>query len=801
MDHALTVNQMLKYFLVKENKIKGSPLDSEISNALKAILFEGTINPSPLQAADSEKDVTVYWFKWYDALRNYLTKKPQDDVKDNKLKLNFENGSLLGGWSDGQEKIKASVVLKKENDFYLGILKTRTLFDTEKENNSVYKNTTSGSGRLILANLKFQTLAGKGFLGEFGQSYGNMGTEDPVKAIQCLQKIIKDRYINKYPLLKKIAEKLYSTKKDFDKEIQETLVNCYVCEFTQINWLEVEKQTDLGNMYLFKIHSKDDGRKNTGNKNLQTLYWRAVFKKIKTGYGNKSFIIDNKRFTSEKFLFHYPIKLNYRAKSYSKPQYALSEINNEINKHFVTNDNIYFLGIDRGEKHLAYYSLIDQNGKIIDQETLNLPFTDKAGKPRGIKKQKYFYNKKADVWEPKEVDCWNYNDLLDAMASNRDMARKNWQTIGTIKELKEGYISQVVRKIVDLSTAKDKPVFIVLEDLNTGFKRGRQKIQKFELALAKKLNFLVDKSAKNGEIGSVTKALQLTPPVNNYGDIENKKQVGIMLYTRANYTSQTDPITGWRKSIRLKKGSEKDIKEQIIKEFTDIGFNGKDYYFECVDKNTGKQWKLYSGKDGKNLDRFRGSRGKDKNEWTIKPVDVASILDQVFINFNKNHSIHQQIIEGTFLEKTKEEPEITAWESLRFAIDVIQQIRNTGEDERDKDFIFSPVRDENGNHFDSRVYLDREKENIVMPSSGDANGAFNIARKGILMSEHILVWIKNRKPKYDKNTNDLSLFISEDEWDLYLTNREEWKKQLSKFSSRKAIEQARKAMDTKTHSL
>lgn len=41
---------------------------------------------------------------------------------------------------------------------------------------------------------------------------------------------------------------------------------------------------------------------------------------------------------------------------------------------------------------------------------------------------------------------------------------------------------------------------IIMEDLNTGFKRSRQKIeksiyQKFELALAQKLNFVVMKDA------------------------------------------------------------------------------------------------------------------------------------------------------------------------------------------------------------------------------------------------------------------------------------------------------------------
>jgi CRISPR-associated protein Cpf1 len=97
-----------------------------------------------------------------------------------------------------------------------------------------------------------------------------------------------------------------------------------------------------------------------------------------------------------------------------------------------------------------------------------------------------------------------------------------------------------------------------LENLNSGFKNSRKKIekqvyQKLELALAKKLNFVVNKSAKDEELLSVQKALQLTPPVNNFGDIENARQYGIMLYTRANYTSQTDPKTGWRKTIYLKK--------------------------------------------------------------------------------------------------------------------------------------------------------------------------------------------------------------------------------------------------------
>ncbi len=829
MDHALTINQMLKYFLVNENKIKGNPLDSEISNTLKTILFEGTIK-------QSERDVTVEWFKWYDALRNYLTKKPQDDVKENKLKLNFENSTLAGGWDVNKEPDNYCIILQdQEGGQYLAVIAKQK---KQKGYNKIFEKVPNNplyqiDGDEVWRKMEYKLLPGpnkmlpkcllpKSNRGKYGandkilQIYdnGSFKKNEENFSTENLRSLI-DFYKS---ALKKYKEWqcfnfIYKPTNDYldiSQFYSDTEKQGYRLDFIDINKFQLDKYVEMGKIYLFEIKNQDsnDGKKEGHRNNLHTLYWKALFEaienrpklngeaeifyrkalpvdkqeRVKDKSGKE--IIKNYRFSKEKFLFHVPITLNFCLKE--------TKINDLVNEKFTKNDDIYFLGIDRGEKHLAYYSFIDQNGKIVDQGTLNLPFTDKGGKPRSIKKQKYFYNKKEDKWEIKEVEGWNYNDLLDAMASNRDMARKNWQTIGTIKELKEGYISQVVRKIADLSTTEDKLVFIVLEDLNTGFKRGRQKIeksvyQKFELALAKKLNFLVDKSAKNGEIGSVTNALQLTPPVNNYGDIENKKQVGVMFYTRANYTSQTDPVTGWRKTIHLKKGSEANIKEQIIKEFTDIGFDGKDYYFEYVDKNTGKQWRLFSGKDAKSLDRFRGSRGKDKNEWTNEPVDVVNILDQIFINFKKDRSFHSQISDES-VEITKISEEHAAWESLRFAIDTIQQIRNTGKDERDNDFILSPVRDENGNHFDSRVASDSQ------PTSGDANGAFNIARKGMLMSEHIRVWIKSGKPKYDKNPNDLSLLILEDEWDLYLANREEWKKQLDKFSSRKAMEQARKTI-------
>ena len=103
-----------------------------------------------------------------------------------------------------------------------------------------------------------------------------MGLIDPQKAILSLQKIIRDRYIDKYPLLKPLAEVKYTDKKLFDAEIKEALKECYVCEFTPINWELVKQEGADGNLFLFRISSKDFNECATGKKDLQTIYWENV---------------------------------------------------------------------------------------------------------------------------------------------------------------------------------------------------------------------------------------------------------------------------------------------------------------------------------------------------------------------------------------------------------------------------------------------------------------------------------------------------------------------------------------------
>lgn len=57
-------------------------------------------------------------------MRNYLTKKASGEL--NKLKLNFENSTLAGGWDVNKETDNSCVLLRDSDDHhYLAIIHTK----------------------------------------------------------------------------------------------------------------------------------------------------------------------------------------------------------------------------------------------------------------------------------------------------------------------------------------------------------------------------------------------------------------------------------------------------------------------------------------------------------------------------------------------------------------------------------------------------------------------------------------------------------------------------------------------------
>lgn len=429
-------------------------------------------------------------------------------------------------------------------------------------------------------------------------------------------------------------------------------------------------------------------------------------------------ITKDKRYTFDKFQFHLSMIMNYQEDK--KPK----EFELEVNKYLKNNPDVHIIGIDRGERHLIYISLIDQKGNILHQETLNS-----------------IINEKHNIVTP-------YHTLLAKKEEERDKARKNWGTIENIKELKEGYLSQVVHKIAKMMVEYN--AIVVMEDLNFEFKRGRFKIekqvyQKLEKMLIDKLNFLVFKDREPHQIGGLYKALQLTSKFSSFKNLG--KQSGFLFYVPAWNTSKIDPVTGFVNLFDTRYESIDKAKD-FFEKFKSIRYNGCKGYFEfSFDYND-----FTSRADGTKTDwvvctfgeRILTFRNPDaNNQWDSKEVKLTDQLEDLFRKYNIFYG------DGADLRK-----QIAGQEDAQFfklllnLFKLTLQMRNskTG---TEIDYLISPVMNEKGVFYDSR------NADASLPKDADANGAYHIAKKGLWVLEQI------------NQTDDLKkvkLAISNKEW-------------------------------------
>mgnify|MGYP002513770834 CR=1 FL=1 len=206
--------------------------------------------------------------------------------------------------------------------------------------------------------------------------------------------------------------------------------------------------------------------------------------------------------------------------------------------------------------------------------------------------------------------------------------------------MKEGYLSQVVHKICQLIIEYN--AIVVLEDLNMGFKRGRQKVelavyQKFEKMLIDKLNYLVDKNKHPYEMGGLLKALQLTNKFISFTKLG--KQSGILFYTQAWNTSKIDPVTGFVNLFDTRYETI-DKAKQFFSRFDDIRFNNKKNWFEFdfdynnfTNKAKGSitKWTICSVGD-----RIKSHRDPTQNNhWTSTRICLTSEFKDLFNKYKE----------------------------------------------------------------------------------------------------------------------------------------------------------------------
>ena len=426
-------------------------------------------------------------------------------------------------------------------------------------------------------------------------------------------------------------------------------------------------------------------------------------------------IVKDRRYTVDKFHFHVPITINF--KSSGRPN---------INEHvldIIRHHGIeHVIGIDRGERHLLYLSLIDLKGRIIKQMTLN-EIKQQTGGNYGT----------------------NYKELLAAREGDRAEARRNWKKIENIKDLKAGYLSQVVHVIAQMMVEYN--AIVVLEDLNMGFMRGRQKIERsvyeqFEHMLIDKLNFYVDKKKEACAPGGLLHGLQLANKFESFNKLG--KQSGCLFYVPAWNTSKIDPVTGFVNMLDARYESVESSR-CFFSRFDVIRYNEEKNWFEFTfDYNnfhakldgTKTQWTLCTY--GSRIKTFRNPA--KLNQWDNEEVVLTDEFKKVFANAGIN--IHGNLKEAICSLAKREH-----LEPLMHLMKLLLQLRNS-KTNSEVDYMLSPVA-ENGVFYDSRSC------NGNLPIDADANGAYNIARKGLW----VLRQIQDSKPG-DK----LNLALSNKEW-------------------------------------
>ena len=726
-------------------------------------------------------------FLLYNKVRNYLTRKPSD-VK--KFKLNFESPSLADGWDQNKERANKAILLFKDGLSYLGIMNAQNMpnlnqkwsTDESHYHKMVYK-LIPGPNKMLP-----KVFFSKKGLETFNPSRHILRIKEeetfkkgsPNFKLADLHDLIdfyKDA-INRHPDWSKFNFKFADTKtyEDIAGFYRDIANQAYKITFSDIPVRQINEWVDNGQLYLFQLYNKDYAEGAHGRKNLHTLYWENLFtdenlnnlvlklngqaelfcrpqsikKPVSHKMGSKMLnrrdksgmpipesiyrslyqfyngkkkeseltaaekqymdqvivkdvtheIIKDRRYTRQEYFFHVPITFNANAE-------GNEYINENVLNYLKDNPDVNIIGIDRGERHLIYLTLINQRGEILKQKTFNV------------------------------VNSYNYQAKLQQREKERVEARKSWDSVGKIKDLKEGFLSAVIHEISKMMIENN--AIVVLEDLNFGFKRGRFKVerqvyQKFEKMLIDKLNYLSFKDRQASEDGGILRGYQMAQKFVSFQRLG--KQSGFLFYIPAAYTSKIDPVTGFVNHFNFNDISNAEKRKEFLMKMERIEMRNGNIEFEF------------------DYRKFKTFQTDYQNLWTVSTYGkriVMRIDDKGYkqmvdyeptkeiINVFKNKGI--QLSEGSDLKALISDFEANAvnasfFNTLLYAFQKTLQMRNSNS-ATEEDYILSPVA-RDGHYFCSTDEANKGRDTqgdwvSRLPVDADANGAYHIALKGLYL--------------------------------------------------------------------
>jgi len=724
----------------------------------------------------------------YNRVRNYLTK---NNLSMKKIKLNFKNPALANGWDLNKEYDNTAVIFLREGKYYLGIMnpskKKNIKFEEGSGTGPFYKkmaykllpdpNKMLPKVFFAKKNINYYNPSDeivKGYKAGKYKKGENFDIDFCHKLIDFFKESIqKNEDWRAFNYLFSATES-YKDISDFYSEVEDQGYRMY---FLNVPVANIDEYVEKGDLFLFQIYNKDFASGAKGNKDMHTIYWNAAFSdenlrnvvvklngEAELFYRDKSIIepichkkgemlvnrtcfdktpvpdkihkelfdyhngraktlsieakgyldrvgvfqasyeiIKDRRYSENKMYFHVPLKLNFKAD-------GKKNLNKMVIEKFLSDKDVHIIGIDRGERNLLYYSVIDRRGNIIDQDSLNI------------------------------IDGFDYQKKLGQREIERREARQSWNSIGKIKDLKEGYLSKAVHKVSKM--VLEYNAIVVLEDLNFGFKRGRFKVekqvyQKFEKMLIDKLNYLVFKEVLDSrDAGGVLNAYQLTTQLESFNKLG--KQSGILFYVPAAYTSKIDPTTGFVSLFNTSRIESDSEKKDFLSGFDSIVYSAKDggifaFKFDYRNRNFQREktdhkniWTVYT-----NGDRIKYKGRMKGYEITSPTKRIKDVLSSSGIRYDDGQELRDSIIQSG--------NKVLINEVYNSFIDTLQMRNSDGE----QDYIISPVKNRNGEFF--RTDPDRRE----LPVDADANGAYHIALRGELLMQKIA---EDFDPKSDKFT-------------------------------------------------
>ncbi len=256
-------------------------------------------------------------------------------------------------------------------------------------------------------------------------------------------------------------------------------------------------------------------------------------------------VFEHHRYSEKKFTFHLPVFINDDL----PPIRGFSQLNQSMAEAGLLTLRQSILGVDRGERDLLAYALIDGDDRLIEAGSLNI------------------------------INGVDYQHKLKEREKERTQARKEWEEVGNITNLKEGYLSYALHEIVKRSL--DNDAVIGMEALAFRFmqKRGgkfeRSVYLQFERDLLNKLELVVEKEKQDQPFQAVEQAPQLASTAGKQATKDFKGQDGIVFFVLPDYTSKTCPHCGYRQERTFNYSNMESAKQQLCDRLISIAYDSE----------------------------------------------------------------------------------------------------------------------------------------------------------------------------------------------------------------------------------